>query len=64
MASRFSLLSVRGFICTPSRPLATVTAKLVAGCIATVLVAGCNDPELEKQAAFERLVNEVAADDA
>ena len=23
MASRFSLLSVRGFICTPSRPLAT-----------------------------------------
>ena len=62
MASRFSLLSVRGFICTPSRPLATVTAKLVAGCIAPVLVAGCNDPELEKQAAFERQFNEVAAD--
>ena len=62
MASRFSLVSFRDSFCDTSRPLAAVTAKLVAGCIATVLVAGCNDPELEKQAAFERQFNEVAAE--
>ncbi|MFM2163678.1 MAG: hypothetical protein RL325_115 [Planctomycetota bacterium] len=50
MASRFSFVS--------SRPL----ASLVAGCLATVLIVGCNDPELEKQAAFERQFNEVAAE--
>lgn len=50
MASRFSLVS--------SRPL----ASLAAGCLATFLIVGCNDPELEKQAAFERQFNEVAAE--
>jgi phosphopantothenoylcysteine synthetase/decarboxylase len=50
MAHRFSFVS--------SRSLAT----LVAGCLASVFVTGCNDPELEKQAAYERQFNEVAAE--
>lgn len=37
-------------------------ATLVAGCLATVLVVGCNDPELERQAAFERQFKQVAAE--
>jgi len=49
MAHRFSFVS--------SRSLAT----LVAGCLASVFVTGCNDPELEKQAAYERQFNEVCA---
>lgn len=47
-----------------SRPILTRSAKLVAqlamGCVATVLVVGCGDPELQKQAAFERQLNEVS----
>lgn len=35
-------------------------AMLVAGCLATTLVVGCGDPELAKQAAFEKQLNEVA----
>jgi len=37
-------------------------ATLVAGCLATVLVVGCNDPELERQAAFERQFKQVASE--
>lgn len=52
MANRSFLRS--GFSVTCSRAL------LVAGCLATTLVVGCADPELEKQAAFEKQLNEVA----
>ena len=37
-------------------------AALAAGCLATVLVVGCNDPELERQAAFERHFKQVSAE--
>lgn len=47
MAQRFSFV--------PSRSLAI----LAAGCLATVLAIGCNDPELERLAAFERQYNQV-----
>lgn len=50
MANRLSFVHARSL------------AALVAGCLATVLVAGCNDPELERQAAFERQFKQVSAE--
>ena len=58
MASRHPLVPSRVF----SRSLVTVSAKLVAGCMVTLLAVGCNDPELERQAAFERQFKEVSAE--
>ncbi|MEY3027197.1 MAG: hypothetical protein RLZZ238_2094 [Planctomycetota bacterium] len=34
---------------------------LAAGCLASVILTGCEDPAMEKQRAFERQFNEVAA---
>lgn len=58
MANRFPL----SFGFRSSRSLATRgnLVSLVAGCLATTLVVGCSDPELEKQAAFETQLNKVA----
>lgn len=50
MAYRFSFVSARSL------------AVLAAGCLATVLVVGCNDPELERQAAFERQFKALASE--
>ncbi len=62
MASRISFVpSCSAATRTASRHAAR-RASLVALCLATALGSGCNDPELEKQAAFERQFNAVAAD--
>ena len=58
MATRYSSI----FSGASTRPFATRFTIGVATCVAAVLVAGCNDPELEKQAAFERQFNAVAAE--
>ena len=45
MATRYSSI----FSGASTRPFATRFTVGVATCVAAVLVAGCNDPELEKQ---------------